>query len=189
MTRELSPELLRTLLRYEPETGKLFWLRRDVSLFRQGKIPAEQACRIWNTRYAEKEAFTANSRGYRVGGIFGRTYEAHRVIWVIVNGEWPTDKSDHENGVRNDNRIVNLRDVTTQENGKNSKLPISNTSGVIGVGWRPQRSKWRASIKAEGRSIHLGYFADFDSAVAARKSAEIKYGFHPNHGRAGGAHA
>lgn len=191
MTRDISPIILRSLLRYEPETGKLYWLPRDTTLFREGKIPVERACRIWNSRYADKEAFTANSRGYRVGGIFGRTYEAHRVIWAITHGEWPSDKSDHENGVRNDNRIANLRDVSTQENGKNSKLPSSNTSGVIGVGWRQQKAKWRASIRAEGRHIHLGYFTDFDAAVSARKAAEARYGFHRNHGRTstGGAHA
>lgn len=191
MARDLSPIILRSLLRYAPETGRLYWLPRNPSMFREGKIPTELACRIWNTKYAGKEAFTANSRGYRVGGIFGRAYEAHRVIWAIVHGDWPSNNIDHENGVRNDNRISNLRDVSTQENARNSKLPSDNTSGVIGVDWRQHKGKWRASIKAEGRQIHLGHFTNFDSAVAARKAAEVQYGFHPNHGRssAGGVYA
>ena len=50
---------------------------------------AERACNIWNTKYAEKEAFTAtNADGYRVGSrIDGRSALAHRIIWEMVTGE------------------------------------------------------------------------------------------------------
>lgn len=189
----ISVEQLRELLRYDPQSGKMFWRPRDKSLFRDGKMTAEHSRSIWNARYAGTEAFTADDgKGYLVGGIFGRTHLAHRVIWALVHGEWPTNQIDHINGNRADNRIENLRAATAQENAQNTKLPADNTSGVIGVSWRKRDSKWHASIKANGQAIFLGYFECFEDAVAARKAAEVKFGFHENHGRAaplGAVHA
>jgi hypothetical protein len=40
----------------------------------------------------------------------------------------------------------------------------------------------RARIWKNKKYKHLGYFTKFKDAVAARKAAEQKYGFHPNHG-------
>lgn len=45
-----------------------------------------------------------------------------------------------------------------------------------------QKDKWQALIRVESRFINLGYFEDINDAIAARKEAEIKYNFHPNHG-------
>lgn len=179
-----APEDIRKLLRYEPDTGKLYWLERTPDLFEDGKQSAETVCRRWNTRYAGKEALTSdNGKGYRQGAIFSRVYFAHRVIWAIAHNEWPADQIDHINGVKNDNRIENLRAVTNQENHKNQKLSSNNTSGVTGVYWRPARRKWQVRIYVNGRLLHLGLYVNKDEAVAARKAAEVKYGFHENHGR------
>jgi hypothetical protein len=179
-----TPEFLRELLKYDPETGKLFWLPRGVHLFAAGKQPAERMCRSWNTKHVGKAAFTAvNSAGYHMGAILNSHYLAHRVIWAIVHGKWPQNQVDHINGTRADNRIVNLRSVTHLENHKNCKLSTSNTSGRVGVRWRGCRSKWQARIYVDGREKHLGYFDSFEEASDARKAAEIKYDFHENHGR------
>ncbi len=179
-----SPETLRKLLRYEPETGKLFWRERGIDWFEDGGHTAQHNMRSWNSRYAGKEALTAvNTDGYRRGTIFGTRYYAHRIIWTIVHGEWPQDELDHINGNPSDNRLENLRVVTHQENGRNQKLYCSNTSGVVGVSWHKRDETWRAEIKVDGKKIHLGYFDSFDDAVAARAAAEIELGFHANHGR------
>jgi hypothetical protein len=53
----------------------------------------------------------------------------------------------------------------------------------MGVAWHKATGKWRAHIVVAQRHIHLGMFADMADAIAARKGAEITYGFHPNHGR------
>jgi len=100
-----------------------------------------------------------------------------------VHDEWPQDEIDHINGIRTDNRLVNLRSVTHRENQKNIKRSTCNTSGRVGVRWEGHRSKWRSAIKVDGREKHLGSFDSFAEASAARKAAEIKYGFHKNHGR------
>ena len=185
MTAEklLSPTTLRKLLRYEPETGKLYWRERTSDMFVDGRRSAEWACKAWNGKHAGKEAFTALGGGYLYGGVLGKFYIAHRVIWAIWNGDWPSEQIDHINGDRCDNRIKNLRAVSHAENGKNQKLSVTSTSGVCGIHWYKRSSKWSAEITVNGSKKHLGYFIEKSDAIAARKDAEIKYGFHPNHGR------
>jgi hypothetical protein len=173
----IDVETLRSVLRCEPETGKLYWMPRPSELF-----PDKRSANVWNARYAGREAFTAAcGDGYRRGTVFYTNLKAHRVIWALVHGEWPADQIDHINGDPSDNRICNLRSVSNAENSRNSARPINNTSGVRGVYWHQSKNKWRARI---GKNISLGYFADFDEAVAARKAAEAERGYHPNHGRA-----
>ncbi len=181
MTKKIpSPELLRQLLRYEPETGKLFWRDRSVEMF-----PDQRSANTWNARFAGSEAFTAvEGKGYRFGSIFGIKYRAHRVIWALETGDWPADQIDHINGERDDNRLVNLREVTNAENGRNRRRPDANTSGVVGVYWSSAREKWLTRIIVDGRHHYLGLFADFDEAVTVRKAAEAAQGYHENHGRA-----
>jgi hypothetical protein len=183
MTKDLpSPELLRKLLRYEPETGKLFWRERPAEMFPGVKYGAAHSANMWNTRFAGKEAFTAYADGYKAGSLFGRKYKAHRVIWAISYNQWP-DQIDHMNGVQDDNRLENLRNVSHVENGRNQRKSIANTSGVTGVCWRDRDKKWVAKIKVAGHSKHLGHFDDKDIAIAARKAAEAHFGFHFNHGK------
>lgn len=177
--RQLPPVgVLRQSLRYEPDTGKLFWLPRPRSHFKTDK-----SFRSWNARYPGSEAFTATSHGYKLGSINGANYRAHRVIWCMVYGSDPTEEIDHINGDKADNRLINLRAVTTLENMRNLRRPSDNKSGVIGVNWDTEKEKWHASITVEGRQIFLGYFGDLGLAAAARQGAERCLGFHPNHGR------
>lgn len=179
-----SPQVLRQLLRYDPDTGKLFWCPRGIEWFNDSEVGAERSCNTWNFRYANREAFTATmNKGYKSGSVFYRNLLAHRVAWAMYHGIWPQEQIDHINGLRTDNRIVNLRAVSGQENMRNAKRPKNNTSGVIGVRWQPNAGKWRARIKVDNRTLHVGYFDNFDAAVAARKEAEAAHGFHKGHGR------
>jgi hypothetical protein len=173
---ELPPaELLRKLLRYDADTGLLYWRARPRDMF-----PTNKAWTWWNKRYADKLAFTArDTAGYHHGGIFKHIYPAHRIIWKMLHGIDPS-QIDHVNGMRSDNRLTNLRNVSAVENGRNCGRPSTNTSGAIGVGARGK--KWRANIRVDGRLLHLGEFDCFDAAVQARKAAEAVHGFHPNHG-------
>ena len=166
-----SIDYLRKRLRYEPETGKLFWLGYEG-------MPKR-----WRTRHAGNEAFTSyNSSGYLCGSIDNQCFRSHRIAWVLHYGEWPTGQIDHINGVRDDNRISNLRAVSNQENQKNKAMVSNNTSGVTGVSWFKVRRKWKAHIKVDGRYLHLGYFDFIEEAAAARKEAATKYGFTERHG-------
>lgn len=175
----ISPEELRKLLRYDAETGALTWLPRPATMFRTARD-----CRAWNTRYSNKPAMTSdNGIGYRVGKIGRRLYCAHRVAWTIIHGRWPDGQIDHMNGIRSDNRLTNLREVTASENAKNTSMRAANKSGHTGVFWDRRKGKWSASMRSNGKSYFLGYFTEIEDAVAARSLAESGHGFHQNHGR------
>lgn len=186
-TRQLpDAELLRKLLRYEPETGKLFWRERTPEVFNPCRASSDALCQMWNKQFANKEAFTAISNGYRVGAINagGATgmLRAHRVIWCMVYGQWP-EQVDHINQNRSDNRLENLRETDFERNGRNARLGARNTSGRIGVHWCSNKERWRAKIRAHGRYIDLGVFKRFEDACEARSRAEKHYGYDPQHGK------
>lgn len=173
-------DVLNQLLRYEPETGKLFWKERPISMFKaKTEARSRSLCSLWNSRYSGREAFTCETDGYRTGSINGCNYKAHRVIWKMVTGQDP-DHIDHEYGKRNDNRLSLLSDVSISGNAKNRRIPKNNKSGVIGV-WRWKQGGYRYWAALVGNQTR--YFHSFDDAVAARRAAEIEHGFHQNHGR------
>ena len=103
--------------------------------------------------------------------IDGKGYQAHRLIWLYVNGAWPVNEIDHVNGVRNDNRISNLREVTNSQNLQNQRKPsLNNTSGFLGVS--AYGGKWLAQIKLSGKKQHIGYYdtpAEAHAAYIAKK--------------------
>lgn len=177
-SRIVTVEVLRELIDYDPDTGKMFWRRRDRKWFNDNhEFPR------WNTRYAGKECFNYVNAGYMRSKIFGKDYAAHRVAWALHHGAWPSGMIDHIDGDRQNNRAANLRVVSPLENSRNVALSSKNKSGYYGVVLNPRSRKWVASIRNAGRQIHLGSFADKDAAVAARKAAERELGYHPNHGR------
>lgn len=177
MKHKMPANVLRSLLRYDPDTGKLFWLRRDQE--------AESKWKAWNAKFAGKEAlYGLNDMGYRQGSVLRHRYLAHRVIWVMVHGKWPDGEIDHINGDRSDNRLDNLREVTRSENSKNLKRPKNNKSGIVGVHWHKQTGTWKAVIYSSNKQFCLGYFKRKADAAKARADAESRHGFHNNHGRA-----
>lgn len=156
-----SPEVLRQLLRYEPETGRLFWKERPGT---------SRADRIFNTKFAGTEAFrSVDHLGYHQSCVsFGGQriqLRAHRVIWAIVTGEWPTADVDHINGKKTDNRLGNLRAATRSQNIAN-KRPLGGSSRFIGVSLT-RCGKWQAYVSSDG-CRHTKNFADEYTAAAWR---------------------
>ncbi|MEO0976003.1 MAG: HNH endonuclease signature motif containing protein [Pseudomonadota bacterium] len=174
-----SARVLRRLLEYNPDTGLLFWKPRPAWMFK-----TKTAAKIWNTKYANKQAFTAvRPTGYPFGNVLRCPVDAHRVIWCMRTGEWPTQQIDHIKGLSDGNRWRNLRHVSRQENARNKRMPSNNKSGQMGVVWDRNRQKWMAMIKVNQRNIYLGRFDQKTDAIAARKAAERRYGFSKYHGR------
>lgn len=169
-----SVKFLRKLFRYEPETGKLYWLPRTPDMFKDAKRSKEHACAMWNANNANKEA--GSKKRHIDVKINSEFYKAHRIIWAIYYGETPEKTPDHINGNGLDNRIINLREATTSQQRMNSVVPSNNTTGAKGVYIDKRRNnKFYAKIVVDKKSIHLGYFESLNDAIAARKAAEMKY--------------
>lgn len=168
---KLTQETLKSLLHYNPDTGRFTWLAKTSSRSRV-EIGGVAGC-------------VDTIHGYRRIMINGKSYLAHRLAWFYMTGSWPESEIDHKNHLRHENQWDNLREVTHKKNQQNQSLYSTNTSGCAGVSWEKDRKKWRALIWIDGKLKNLGRFTDKKEAEAARARADIKYGFHPNHGVAG----
>lgn len=71
--------------------------------------------------------------------------------------------------------ISNCRWACESLQAYNQRLSKNNASGVCGVYYCKRTNKWMAQISKAGIQIKIGQFNDFDSAVVARKSAELDY--------------
>lgn len=153
---------------YDPETGKLYW-RVSTS---------------WRITVGDEAGGVDPNMGYVIVGLKCRHFVAHRIIWEMHNGPIPEGMQiDHINHIRYDNRLCNLRLVTQADNHKNMTRQSNNVSKIPGVYWDATRGKWHAQIKYQRKVYALGRFDDFFEACCARKSKELEFGFHPNHGR------
>lgn len=157
---ELTAERARELFAFNPDTGEL---RNRV-----GRSLRARAGEIAGS--FRRDGRLSVSVGYR-------RYLVHRLIWLIVHGEWPPADVDHINNLRNDNRISNLRLATRSENNQNAKLRRSNSSGFQGVSQDKRRGKWVAEITANGRRVRRGGFDTPESAHAAYLVAKAE--LHP----------
>lgn len=178
----LDQKNLRSLFDYDETSGQLIHLPRPESCFSN-----TQSYRAWTTKYSGKPAGCIKkgrdgATAYKSIAVNGRRWMVHTVIWAWVYGE-TVEMLDHENGNGLDNRIGNLRPVSNAVNLKNQSLRSTNKSGVMGVRFAPKENKWRAEIGVAGKRISLGHFSEIEDAIAARKLAEQRFGFHPNHGR------
>jgi hypothetical protein len=177
--KTITANIIRQALDYDSTTGIFVWKNRPVDHF-TNDVSAKKS----NTRWAGKQAGSINKvHGYIGIFLFGRRMQAHRLAWIISNGDISLGEIDHINGIRSDNRIENLRLVTRSENHKNTKRPKHNSSGFIGVSWHIGCNKWQAYIKINGKVRYLGMFDHLDDAVNARHLAEKTLCFHKNHGR------
>ena len=155
---ELTAGRLRELLDYCPDTGVFTWKIRISNV----KVGDVAGC-------LEKD-------GYLRIQIDSRLHFTHRLAWFYVTGEWPPDQIDHINGIRDDNRIANLRAATRSENGQNRRKPqANNTTGYLGV--TRHRGKFLAKIRLDGKRKHLGLFTTPEEAHVAY--LEAKRRLHP----------
>jgi hypothetical protein len=164
---EITAEQVRECLDYDKSTGVFLW---------RGQRPGVKVGDI---------AGTCHDKGYKRICLDGKLYFAHRLAWLYVHGRWPAYEIDHINGVRDDNRIENLREATSAENHQNLGRQPKNTSGHPGVSWHRFSGKWYARIRATGGRRHLGYFDTAEEAAAAYRQA--KSNLHPFQPTARGA--
>ena len=162
----LTQKRLKELLHYDPDTGVFTWLvYRNV-----------------NARVGGRCGHVEDRTLYRWIYIDDAKHKSARLAFLYMKGRLPSAHMDHINHIRSDDRWCNLREVTQQENNKNKTMQTNNTSGVMGVHWKKAISKWGAKIVVNKKQIHIGYYSSINKATSARKAAEVKYGFHKNHG-------
>jgi hypothetical protein len=153
----ITQDELKRLLSYDPETGEFRW----------------KSC-PWNKTHLIGAIAGTELLGYTVIRINSRGYKAHRLAWLYVYGELPSE-IDHINCVKSDNRIANLRPCTKSANGQNTRKRPNLTSQYKGVSLRRLTGKWKAGIDAGGRKLHLGYYDTQEAAYAAYCEAARKH--------------
>ncbi len=114
----------------------------------------------------------ANKKGYILCSINVNSeifsFKGHRFVWFVRYSKLPENHIDHINGIRDDNRISNLRDVTQQQNNHNQ-------TKAKGYCWDKKLKKWKATIVLNYKKIHLGYFDNENDARQAYLNAKKIY--------------
>ena len=155
LTSDLTADRLRSVLRYEPESGKFFWLKGN------------------NQKKAGDEAGFLTKFGYVTIYTCRRHFMAHRLAWLWMTGEWPKARVDHKNMVRSDNRWNNLREADDSDNKANQKAYRNNFLGVKGVRLH-ESGKYVARVCKNGKSSYLGVFDTIEEARSAYEAAAKK---------------
>lgn len=159
---ELTAERVREVLDYEPETGILRW-----RVARKGVM-------------AGKVAGCKHPNGYVVVTVEFHLCQAHRLAWLYMYGEWPVNDIDHINGVKDDNRIANLRDVSHQVNKQNMRkalrpaVPSPFNTGLLGTYFNRKWRRFIAQIQdpVTMKNKYLGGYATAEEAHAVYLEAK-----------------
>jgi hypothetical protein len=131
--RPIPPEI-KDYLNYNPETGKLTWIKSN------------------SNRTPIGSEVKSISHGYLQLGFKGADYLAQRVAWFLHYGEDPMSLCiDHINRDRADNRISNLRLVNRQQNQQNRR--------ELGVSYNKRENVWEAYITVDYKKYHLGKYS------------------------------
>lgn len=181
MKRELTHELLKSLVDYDPASGSTTWRKRTSDMF-----ALDDDCFAWNESNAGKNIgapfFNQRGRRYMRASIFGKSYMLSRLIFFYMTGRWPVGDIMHRDRDGTNNTWSNLKEVSRIENMRSLAMTKRNSSGCVGVSWNRQKNKWHASVMVNYKTIHLGYFAGKHDAIAARSKANRDLGFDPMHG-------
>lgn len=152
----LTQEYLKSVLGYNPHTGVFIWL-------------------VNNTRININDiAGSKDANGYRLIKINGKKFKEHRLAFLYITGQIPIEV-DHINHIRDDNRWVNLRSCSKNQNQWNSTLRSDNSSGYKGVVWNKNAKKWEANIRYNNKKIYLGLFNSKEKAGLAYNKASLRY--------------
>lgn len=160
----MTQDELKEILDYNSITGVFTW---KISPSRRAKIG---------------DIAGYSDRGYTIIRYNYKNYKAHRLAWLFIYGVIPK-MIDHIDRNGSNNSIDNLRISCYSENNKNKSKYSNCKSGVTGVSYSKKDSKWKPTIKVNGKTINLGYYDNFDDAVEIRKNAEREHGFDVTHGK------
>lgn len=154
----MTQDELKCLMHYDPDTG-IF-----TSKIKRGKVTVG------------KKVGTLNPlNGYLKCCVNRKQYQMHRLAWLYVYGKFPDKEIDHINGIKTDNRISNLRDVTPSENQHNKwKAQSNNKSGLLGAFYVKREGRYMSYISCNKKRHYLGLFDTDQKAHEAYMEAKIK---------------
>ena len=153
ITQELANNL------FQLKNGNLFWKNKTSNLSR---------IKIGD------EAGVLDKKGYKKIGINQKIYFEHHIVFLMNHGYLPK-QIDHINGVKNDNRIENLREVTNSQNKMNTKLQSNNKSGIKNVNWCKKSNKWVVQLAVDNKKRWFGYYYDLNVAKFVAETMRYKY--------------
>lgn len=158
----LNQQELKRLMSYDPVDGKFRWKLRPNNRIHIGDV-----------------AGSMNGCGYIGIRINGVQHKAHRLAWLYMTGELPAMQVDHCDGNKINNSWKNLRLATPAQNMQNRGVYSHNTRGYKGVSFHRKSGRWRASIRKDGRTLHLGSFQTREAAAEAyqQKAKELHGAF------------
>ena len=154
---EITIIALRERFRYEPDTGRIVIAK---SMRRRGKIGCEAGC------------IAAN--GHRYIGFQGKHLLASRLAWALYHGEWPKQEIDHIDGNTLNNRLINLRDVSSSAQKRNRA--VWGKTGVKSVHFF--QKGYRSALTINRKSIKLGCFHTLEDAEAVVIAKEKELGIY-----------
>jgi hypothetical protein len=148
---------LKDVVNYDPETGIFTWAKSRKGCT-QGKTVG-----------------TLKDNGYLHIGIDGKKYLLHRLAWLYVHGEFPSNDVDHIDGCRTNNKINNLRSVSRSMNLENMRFAKSHnkSTGILGV--YKHNDKFTSRICVRGKDVYLGVFDTSDEAKSAYLDAKRSF--------------
>lgn len=154
MSRTAMDEAIKDLLKYDPDTGNIYYTRSVKGRRRSLTEPAG----------------TVGVGGYVQLTVYCKQYKAHRLAWFLYYGAWPEGQIDHINKDKTDNRIENLR-VGSSVNQHNRDMGVP-ASGYPGAHKSNKKKPYKSSIRVDGVPQHLGYFETAEEAHKAYMSVK-----------------
>ena len=139
----MNQERLKSLLRYEPETGEFTWLVAKGNRAKAGDVAG------------------CLDNGYTRIKVDGKQYRAHRLAFLYMTGSMPKIV-DHWDRDPSDNRWSRIRPATNGQNVCNQ--PARNVLGVKGV--YPNGKKFMVRLKKNGQKLYFGTFETLEQAAA-----------------------
>lgn len=162
----MDAETLRSIVDYDPATGSFRWKNDNKNL-------------LW-IKAGDEVGKDARKSGYRCTTINRKQYYQHRLVWLYVYGEWPSKPIDHINGIKDDNRVENLRLATPSENQHNRRKTRSKV-GLTGAYKSSRGHTWYSTIMVNNARKYLGCFDTEEEAAAAYAAAKAKlHTFNPS---------